>query len=119
MFALDISGDQPKKTWVWKATEHSGLPAAMLPKLRTADECKRLEGGTKILITSSSGGVALLERTTGKVLFYGSATNAHSADLLPRGRIAVVASHLDNKPGDRLIVFDLAKSDAEIYHTDI
>jgi hypothetical protein len=116
---LDIGGNQPKRTWVWKAVEHPELPEQMLPKLRTVDECKPVEGGSRILITSSSGGVALLERGTGKVLFYGSAVNAHSADILPRGRIAVAASHTENKPGDRLIVFDIAKSDAEVYHTDL
>ena len=63
--------------------------------------------GSNILITSSSDGVVLVDRESGKALWWASVVNAHSAEMLPGGRIAVAAaSHRDNQPGDRLIIFD-------------
>ena len=63
-------------------------------------------GSESILITSSSGGVALVRRKDKKCLFYTSAKNAHSACLLPKERVAVASSH----GGDELLIFDLGKS---------
>ena len=101
------SEDTPEKVWSWKAGRRPELPDSMKPRFRTTDECKPVDNGAKILITSSSDGVALVERATGKVLFYGVAHNAHSAELLPANRLAAAASHRPGGNGDRLIVFDL------------
>jgi hypothetical protein len=45
--------------------------------------------------------------------------NAHSADLLPRGRIAVAASHDPQGTGDRLIIFDLAHSEEPVWQEEL
>ncbi len=119
LFILDISNSVPKKVWTWKAVAHPELPAPMQSKFRTIDECKPVAGGSRILITASSDGVALIERTTGRVEFYATAVNAHSAELLPAGRIAVAASHRPGEPGDRLIIFETGKSAIELFSTEL
>jgi hypothetical protein len=118
VFLLDVSKD-PSKVWSWKAKGSAELPEEMWPKFRTTDECKPVDGGRNILITSSSDGVALVEQSSRKVLFHASVVNAHSAAILPGGRIAVAASHRPNAPGDRLVVFDAARSGVELFHTEL
>jgi hypothetical protein len=76
----------------------------MRPLFKYTAECKPVHGGSHILIASSSDGVALVERATGRVEDFASVPNAHSAELLPDGRI-VVASSSRGVAGDRLLVF--------------
>ncbi len=119
VFILDLAQNPPAKTWRWKAANRPELPAPMRDKFRTTDECKPVDGGRRILITASSDGVALVERESGRVVFHGQAANAHSAELLPNNRVAVAASHRPDGSGDRLILFDIGKPDAPIYHTEL
>jgi hypothetical protein len=114
--ALDA---QPKTVWRWRATDREDLPREWWERFRTTDECKPVEGGRKVLITSSAGACALVERKAGKVLFYGRAANAHSADVLPNGRVAVAVSHSSDGTGDRLILYDLARPDAELFSMEL
>jgi hypothetical protein len=95
--------------WIWRATEHLEIPEELRKKFESTDDCKPVDGGRKILITSSGGAVALVERPSGKVLFYAGVPNAHSAELLPASRVVVASSTHEN--GNRLILFDLAVSD--------
>jgi hypothetical protein len=101
--AVDLSG---RTLWSWKATERPEIPPELRPKFRSTDDCKPVDGGAKVLITSSGGAVALVERATGRALFWAAAVNAHSAELLPRGRVAVASSV--GTGGNRLLLFDLA-----------
>jgi hypothetical protein len=119
VYALDMNLPTPEKVWSWKAADRPDLPAHMRDKFRSTDECKPVDGGTRVLITSSSDGVALVERPSGKPVFYATAANAHSAESLPGGRIAVAASHRPDGPGDRLIVFDAARPEKELFHTEL
>jgi len=103
-----------RRVWTWRAQDRPDLPDEFKPLFRTTDECKPEDEGARILITSSASGVALVNRADGRVLFHARVTNAHSAELLPNNRVAVAASHDQAGKGDRLIVFDLAKSNTEI-----
>src|SRR5687768_2666290 len=62
-------GDGPapanRKVWSWRAKEDSGIPAEMHALFRTTDDCKAIDGGRRILISSSGGAVALVDRATG------------------------------------------------------
>src|SRR4051812_8187019 len=110
----------PKTIWSWRAADRAELPSDVRALFRSTDDCKPVDGGRRILITSSSGGVALVERASGAVVFYGRAVNAHSADLLPNGRIAVAASHAaKGDKGDALILFDVKQSDHELWRTEL
>jgi hypothetical protein len=122
VFILSIdagASTPPRRTWTWRAKGRADLPDVVEPLFRTTDECKPFEGGSKVLITSSGGAVALVDRTQDRVAFYGRASNAHSADLLPGGRVAVAASHDAAGKGDRLIVFDQARSDHELWSEEL
>jgi hypothetical protein len=87
--------------WSWRAADSPTIPKDFRMKFRATDECKPYRGG-RILITSSSGGVTLIDRDTRKCLFLAEARNAHSACLLPANSIAVASS----TGGDEIIFFD-------------
>lgn len=102
--------------WSWNAT-NSNLPASLKGLFATTSDCKPCPDG-KVLITSSggntySGAVALVDPATSNALFYAVATNAHSAELLPSNRVVVALSYQTN--GNRLVVFDLATNDVELF----
>jgi len=120
VFALRVSGPDrisTNKVWSWRAADCPNLPENLRDKFGTTDECKPVEGGKKILITSSGGGVALVERGTGKVLFSAFVGNAHSAEMLPRNRIVVAGS--THAEGNRLAVFDLGQPGGPVYTTEL
>lgn len=99
----------PRQIWSWRAADHPELPEPLRKKFGSTDDCKPVDGGRKVLITSSGGAAALVERSTGKVLFYATAPNAHSAEVLPGNRVVVACS--TNPAGNRLDLYDLAVSD--------
>lgn len=107
VFVLSSALDEPTEAdriWRWRAGDSPEIPESMHTQFRTTDECKPC--GDFILITASSGGVALVRRKDKRCVFLASAKNAHSACLLPRERIAVASS----TGGDELLVFSRASS---------
>ena len=96
------------RLWRWRAADSPEIPEEMHTQFRTTDECKPV--GESILITASSGGVALVRRKDKKCLFHASAKNAHSACLLPKDRVAVASSH----GGDEVLLFALDRSGADL-----
>ena len=120
VFVLDLGTEgNPRKIWSWRASEASELPEDVKALFKTTDECKPIDNGRKVLITSSGGAVALVDRNEKRVLFYGRAANAHSADLLPGGRIAVAASVDPRGRGDRLFIFDLTRADEPLWSEEL
>ena len=107
----------PRKKWTWRAADSSGLPAQFQDLFRTTDECKPVNGGERLLITSSGGGAALVDIATKRVLWFGRVGNAHSIELLPEGRVAVAGS--TNETGNKLAVFDLEKPDRELLSEEL
>ena len=102
-------GEVTKADWVWswRATDSPQIRPEQAEWFRSTDECKPV--GEEILITSSSGGVALIDRKTKACRFLTFAKNAHSACLLPNHRIAVAASF----GGDELMIFRI---DPKVVH---
>ena len=99
------NGSDVKVIWRWQASADAlQIPEAFQKYLVSMDECKPVDGGRNILATSSSGAVVLIERATKKCLFYAYVPNAHSADVLPGGRIAVALS--ENPNGDKINIYD-------------
>lgn len=122
VFVLSLSSptdSDGKITWSWRAEDSPGLPDSMYAKFASTDECKPVDNGRALLITSSSDGVALVERSSKKILFWASAVNAHSAALLPGGLVAVAASHRPEQPGDRLVLFAPGMPGREIAHYEL
>jgi Family of unknown function (DUF6528) len=122
LFILDLDHTRANihtKIWSWRAKGRPDLPETFRGLFDSIDECKPFDHGSKILITSSGGAVALIDRNQDEVLFYAKAANAHSADLLPNGRVAVATSDAPEGRGDRLIIFDLHNPDRELLSYDL
>ncbi|WP_346236621.1 DUF6528 family protein [Niabella insulamsoli] len=104
--------EKPVVTWSWDVKEALGIPAAYQKLLVPLDECKPV-GQHRLLITSSGGGVVLLEKSTKKVLFYANAPMAHSAALLPRNRVVVALS--THKKGNSIELYDLNHAEKVLF----
>lgn len=100
VFVIAIAAPEVKK-WSWLAKQSPSIPAGFHSRFRSTDDCKPYEGNL-LLITSSSGGVALIDRTTNECRFLAESKNAHSASLLPAHQIAVASS----TGGDQVQFFD-------------
>ena len=99
--------------WSWKITDATDLPDIYQKYMGTFDDCKPVDGNKKLLITSSAGGVVLLDRPTKRCLFYAHVPNAHSAAYLPDDRIAVALS--TNAEGNRIELYNVNKPEVAIY----
>ena len=120
VFVIDSSVAEEgrlEKLWSWRAKDHAELPETVRSRFGTTDECKPVEGGQKVLISSSGGACALVERPSGRALWHARVPNAHSLELLPRGRVAVASSV--SATGNRLLIFDLAHSDQIVWETPL
>lgn len=107
-------GENVEVIWQW---ENSNVidqaPEEYQRYLRTMDECKFVDNGSKLLLTASSGGVVLIDRETKKCLFYAYAPMAHSADLLPNNKIAVALS--TNPKGNSIEIYDISKPEQVLF----
>ena len=120
VFTLDVSDPSvatPEKTWSWKGKECLKVPETHRGLFGTTDDCKPVAGTDRILISSSGGGVALVERQTNETLFYARVGNAHSVEILPNNRMVAAAS--TNAEGNRVVLFDLARSDKPLWHDEL
>lgn len=116
--AYEIDDGKPRETWRWTAALAEGLPALYRESLfRSIDECKSVDSGRSILVTSSSDGVALIDRASKAVRFYARSPMAHSAEILPGGRLAVALS--THKNGNRLEVYDVSKGEKPLFQLDL
>lgn len=113
VFISDIGYEVPEKVWSWKADSSANLPAALRNKFLTTDECKPVNNSNDILVTSSGGGVALINIESKNIIFWASLPNAHSAEMLPGGRLAVAASL--SSEGNRINIYNLEKPGVVIY----
>lgn len=100
--------DKAHITWSWKVGDARDLPEEYRKIMVPLDECKPVKGGKQLLITSSGGGVALLDVASKKVLFYAHSPMAHSAEMLPGGKIAVALS--TQAMGNSIELYDSKKS---------
>lgn len=94
--------------WEWTAQKCSEIPESMKSRFATTDECKPIGDGSRLLITSSSQGCAVVEYPSGKAIWYAQVANAHSIELLPKDRL-VVASSVSSQ-GNQLVLFDMSRS---------
>ncbi len=100
-------------TWTWKVGDAIGLPEKYRKIMVPLDECKPVQGGKQLLVTSSGGGVALIDVASKKVLFYAHSPMAHSAEMLPGGKIAVALS--THAMGNSVELYDSKKSAQRLF----
>lgn len=114
----DKSKDSVKQVvWNIKASEIVNLPDSMFDYFRSIDDHKSVDNNRKILISSSSGGVVLVDRETKECLFYTIAQNAHSIEYLPNDRIVVALSTSVN--GNSLEIYDVGFSNRVLYRDSL
>ena len=113
-----INADLAKETYkegiLWSLdvkTLASGLGLAT-NRCDHLDDCKFVDNGTKLLLTSSYGWCALLDYATGKMLFHTTQVpNAHSAEYIPGGYIAVATSTGTTDLHNRVQLYSVEKSE--------
>lgn len=107
-------GNQPEILWTWDAHLADDLPEEFRSKkFNSIDDCKAIKGGKEILVSSSSGAIAILDAEERKVLFYAHVPNAHSIEILP-GNLLVAAASTASE-GNRIMLFDRGESDKVIF----
>ena len=118
---IDMSqsdGENLHEVWSWRIDEPTeGLPAEYAEYLNPLDECKFVDGNSKLLLTSSTSAVVLIDLKTKKNLFYARVPMAHSADLLPRGRVAVALS--THSKGNSLEIYDIAQPEKVLWRDSL
>ena len=113
VYQLDLA--TMRKTFSWTAAAAPELPEHMRARFRTTDDCKPVSGD-RVLITASSDGAALVDRATGRAVWWGACGNAHSAELLPGDRI-VLACSVREGSGNKLALFDARHPERELFGT--
>ena len=107
-------GRDIREVWSWKTDDpESGLPGKYAGYLTPLDECKFVDGNTKLLLTSSKCAVVLLDIKSRKALFHAKVPMAHSAEMLPGGRVAVALS--THKKGNALEIYDVRHPEKVLY----
>jgi WD40 repeat protein len=104
----------PEIIWTWDAHLAKDLPEEFRTrKFNSTDDCKAINDGKQILISSSSGGIAILNVLDKKVVFYADVPNAHSIALLPGNRLVAAAS--THAKGNKIMLFDINKPDKPLF----
>ena len=100
--------------WHWNVDEAKGqIPDEDAHRARVLDDCKPVDGGKRLLLTSSGDETLLLDIASKKILFYAHTPMSHSADMLPGERIAVANS--TNPAGNSLEIYDVSKPGVVIW----
>jgi hypothetical protein len=112
------NGENLHEVWSWCIEDPTeGLPAEYAEYLNPLDECKFVDGNSKLLLTSSTSAVVLIDLKTKKNLFYARVPMAHSADLLPRDRVAVALS--THSKGNSLEIYDIAQPEKVLWRDSL
>jgi len=104
----------PEIIWTWDAHDATDMPAEFVTKkFNSIDDCKAINKGTQIMVSSSSGGVAIVNIDDKKVVFYSEVPNAHSIEILPGNKIIAAASTHDK--GNKLMLFDITNPEKLLF----
>ena len=106
-------GEQLNIVWQWQVSDSAAqVPTLWQKYLPPLNDCKPVDGNSKILI-SGGRGVVMIDRATKKCLFYAYTPNSHSIELLPDNRIAVALSTANE--GNSLQLYDVDKPDRILF----
>ena len=96
---------EAKIIWQWQPADAISLPLVYQENyFKKIDECKPSYDGKNIMITSSTGGIAIINKQSKDVIFYAKIGNPHSIEQLPNDIIAVAASN--NKDGNCIAFYN-------------
>lgn len=98
----------PCIVWSWDAHLANDLPFTYRTrKFNSIDDCKSINKGKELMISSSSGAIAIVNIENKKVMFIADVPNAHSIELIPENKIIAAASTAPE--GNRLMLFDISQ----------
>lgn len=110
--------DSTHIVWRWQVSEAvSQLPPEYQKLMVPLDECKPVNEGKEILLTSSGGGALLLDKETKECRFYAYVLMAHSIEMLPGGRIAIALS--THPKGNSLELYDVDKPEQVLFRDSL
>ena len=96
----------PHIVWSWDAQLVNDLPFEYRTrKFNSIDDCKSTNNGEQLMISSSSGAIAIVNIEDKKVVFIADVPNAHSIEMIPGNKIIAAASTAPE--GNRLMLFDI------------
>lgn len=96
----------PYIVWSWDAQLANDLPFEYRTrKFNSIDDCKSTNNGEQLMISSSSGAIAVVNIEDKKVIFIADVPNAHSIGMIPGNKIIAAASTAPE--GNRLMLFDI------------
>ncbi|HEX6426883.1 MAG TPA: DUF6528 family protein [Niastella sp.] len=98
---VDVANSN-KVTWEWKPTAaYAAIRSGAQGWFTNLSEAKPVYSGKYILATASGGGVAIINVSTKKAIWYDYAGgNTHSAELLPNGNVVTAST-----TGGYLLIF--------------
>lgn len=106
--------------WQWDAKSAAAVLGLAESKCDHLDDCKMVDNGTKMLLSSSYGWCALLDYETNEVLFHTTQTpNAHSAEYIPGGYIAVATSDGTTVNHNKLQLYSVSQSESLLSSADL
>ncbi|SDE16027.1 DUF6528 family protein [Niabella drilacis] len=111
------SATAPAVSWRWKVSDAQGLPPAYQKWMVPLDDCKPVMNRSRLLLTSSGGGVVLLDIKTQKPVFYARVPMAHSAEILPGNRVVVALS--THPQGNSIELYDLDKPEQRLFRDSL
>jgi hypothetical protein len=107
----------PEIIWTWDAQRASDLPEVFrVRKFKSMDDCKPINNGKQLIVSSSSGAVAIVNIADKKVLFFAEVSNAHSVEMLPGNVLAAAASI--HATGNKIMLFDVRDPAGKPFYTD-
>ncbi|MEG1635681.1 MAG: DUF6528 family protein [Rikenellaceae bacterium] len=114
----ESSGEDVKIEWQWTMDDTKALlPAKYANKIRSTDDCKKVDGGKKILFSSSSGAAVLVDIATKKPIFWADVPNAHSIEMLPGDRVVVALSTADG--GNAIELYNVSQPENVIFRDSL
>lgn len=98
----------PYIIWSWDSHLANDLPFEYRTrKFNTIDDCKSTNNGKELMISSSSGAIAVINIEDKMVKFLADVPNAHSIEMIPNNKIIVAASIATE--GNKLMLFDITQ----------
>lgn len=106
--------------WSWDATTAAQTLGLAANRCNHLDDCKPVDNGKKLLLTSSYHWTVLIDIATQELLFWTSqSSNAHSAEILPGNRIAVACSDGTTATHNQIQIYDIAQPNKVLYQTTL
>jgi hypothetical protein len=107
----------PAIVWTWDSKLANDLPEVFRErKFRSMDDCKPINNGKQLIVSSSSGAIAIVNISDKKVVFFAEVGNAHSVEMLPGNLLAAAASV--HATGNKIMLFDVSDPSGKPFFTD-